>query len=287
MTQVYSLSCPVTNSIRYIGISVNSRRRYSAHICETSSYSHKSNWIKGLRNKNLKPVLGIIDEVLDEEAGFWEQHYISLFKSWGFRLTNGTNGGDTISKNFYRKEWKKASEKTKKIMSINNSGKNNRCYGLFGKNHPAFGNKWSKKEYDKKCKKVYELNSTGKIIKVYRSISECKKAIGASGGTVNRACRNQLKSYKRNFRFKEDIESYKRMLDNMKVLQYDRKGNFIKEWESALEASINLKINTSSIYKCIRNEAKTCGKCVWKRKYQDNIYEEGKNKKVKQFLTIE
>jgi hypothetical protein len=34
-----------------------------------------------------------IDLVPDTEWKFWEKHYISLFKSWGFKLENKNNGG--------------------------------------------------------------------------------------------------------------------------------------------------------------------------------------------------
>jgi hypothetical protein len=43
------------------------------------------------------PKLEIIDIVKINEWAFWEQHYISLYKSWGFNLLNSTIGGKNIS----------------------------------------------------------------------------------------------------------------------------------------------------------------------------------------------
>jgi len=43
------------------------------------------------KEKGLK--INIIDEVYTSEWQFWEKHYISLFKSWGFKLDNKNNGG--------------------------------------------------------------------------------------------------------------------------------------------------------------------------------------------------
>lgn len=62
----------------YIGktIDVNSRQ---------SQHRHSFN------NPNL--ILEVIDEVEDNEWKFWEEYYISLFKSWGFKLENKNNGG--------------------------------------------------------------------------------------------------------------------------------------------------------------------------------------------------
>ena len=48
-----------------------------------------------LRYKN-KKLLEVIDEVNSEEWKFWEKHYISLFKSWGFQLDNKNDGGGGI-----------------------------------------------------------------------------------------------------------------------------------------------------------------------------------------------
>jgi hypothetical protein len=45
------------------------------------------------REKHPDSVLEIIDEVSEEDYIFWESHYISLFKSWGFILENKNDGG--------------------------------------------------------------------------------------------------------------------------------------------------------------------------------------------------
>lgn len=44
----------------------------------------------------LKPIIEIIDEVPVSEWEFWEIYWISQFKTWGFDLTNGTEGGDCV-----------------------------------------------------------------------------------------------------------------------------------------------------------------------------------------------
>jgi len=47
------------------------------------------------------------------------------------------------------------------------------------------------------------------------------------------------------------------------VLQYDKQGNFIKEWKSQLEASKLLNINYQSINNCVKNISKTAGNFIW------------------------
>lgn len=48
------------------------------------------------------------------------------------------------------------------------------------------------------------------------------------------------------------------------ILQYDLKGNLIKEWPTAQEAKKELKIK--GITECLRNRAKTSGGYIWKYK---------------------
>ena len=92
-TFIYALCDPINSNVRYIGKSNNPKKRYRTHISEHGNY-YKLSWIKSLKRKGLKPKLIIIDEVNIKDWKFWEMHYISLYLSWGFKLTNLTNGGD-------------------------------------------------------------------------------------------------------------------------------------------------------------------------------------------------
>lgn len=51
-----------------------------------------------------------------------------------------------------------------------------------------------------------------------------------------------------------------------KIIQYDLKGNFIKEWDSMSEAQRQLNIWHESIGKCCKGEIKTSGKYIWRYK---------------------
>lgn len=50
------------------------------------------------------------------------------------------------------------------------------------------------------------------------------------------------------------------------IIQYDLEGNFIKEWESALIASIELNIDMGGVGLCCCGKIKTSGKYIWKFK---------------------
>ena len=55
------------------------------------------------------------------------------------------------------------------------------------------------------------------------------------------------------------------------VLQFDKNGNFIKEWISTQEIGRILKLHQSNIWKCCHGERKTCGGFSWKYKEKEAI----------------
>jgi group I intron endonuclease len=121
MNYIYTLSDPVTNEIKYVGKTIDIKERYRKHIenmIKRKTYLYS--WMKSLSNF---PIIEIIDEV-EEDWQFWEQYWISQLKTWGFKLTNLTKGGDG-GKDFF-------SEQTmKKLREINTGDKN----PFYGKHH--------------------------------------------------------------------------------------------------------------------------------------------------------
>ena len=55
---IYSLSDPRTGEIRYVGKTVNLKRRLYGHLYDDEK-THKSAWIKSLKRLGLKPQLDI------------------------------------------------------------------------------------------------------------------------------------------------------------------------------------------------------------------------------------
>ncbi len=96
--KIYSLSDPISNQIRYIGVTSQSlNRRFSRHLVDSKRRkTHRDCWIFGLKQKNLLPIIELIDIVDKDNWQFWERYYISQFKAWGFDLTNLTIGGEGV-----------------------------------------------------------------------------------------------------------------------------------------------------------------------------------------------
>lgn len=90
---IYELIDPITSETRYIGKTKDIKSRYSDHINDKSS-THKANWIRSLLKEDLRPIINVIDEVNKSEQNYWEKFYISLYRTWGVKLTNATDGGD-------------------------------------------------------------------------------------------------------------------------------------------------------------------------------------------------
>lgn len=87
VTYIYSLSHPITGEVRYVGKADKPKTRLYAHMNDTSQ-SKKTDWIKSITDLGLKPIVEIIDTVSKQNWTFWESHYVHLYKSWGFNLTN-------------------------------------------------------------------------------------------------------------------------------------------------------------------------------------------------------
>lgn len=121
--KIYSLNDPITNEIRYIGLT---KKKLETRLCEhisgskstKSSKTYKKNWIKSLLDKGLEPVINLIESSLTlNEVKEREIFYISLFKKT-CRLTNATEGGDGTSGYKLSEESKrKIGEKNKKSLT--------------------------------------------------------------------------------------------------------------------------------------------------------------------------
>jgi len=56
----------------------------------------KDEWINNLIDQLLFPEIFVLDVVNETDWEFWEQHYISLYESFGYDLFNITSGGKDI-----------------------------------------------------------------------------------------------------------------------------------------------------------------------------------------------
>lgn len=86
---IYSLNCPFTNQVKYVGKTQNTLvNRLSAHVAMKGLNFEKELWIKSLKEKSTKPIINLL-EITDSES--WqnrERHWINHFLSKGSILFN-------------------------------------------------------------------------------------------------------------------------------------------------------------------------------------------------------
>lgn len=212
---IYALIDPRNDQIRYIGQTNNIDRRFNKHI-QDSKFIKRPNknhsWIKSLLTLNLKPVLLEIDVVPFNDWEFWERHYISLYKSWGFKLNNHTSGGGQVIYNY---------KQTDEILS--NMSKSKKLLYSIPENNSMFGKKHSdkskKKMSDKKkgifdgknnprARNILQYDLNLNLINEWDFAKECADLYNMSRGNISSTA---------NFNMSVDIEN--RPI-NMKINEY-------------------------------------------------------------------
>jgi hypothetical protein len=92
---IYTLTDPITKSVKYVGKTKDLKCRFKKHINESKrKRTYKEKWIDSLVIKGMLPIMDILDIVNELEWSFYEMYWISQMKTWGFELTNGTSGGE-------------------------------------------------------------------------------------------------------------------------------------------------------------------------------------------------
>lgn len=87
---IYCLIDPFTNQVRYIGQTVEPEVRLKSHVwyAKNKRRHRKDMWIWSVLQKGGYPIMDLLYESEIEKVNFWEEHYIFLYKSWGFELVN-------------------------------------------------------------------------------------------------------------------------------------------------------------------------------------------------------
>ena len=229
---LYTLNCPFTNEIKYVGVSIQPKKRFNTHLSKArqSTSTRKRAWIKRLLNQNLKPVLNIISEHNRDEIHEVEKSFILECKNEGIELYNLTSGGEikkevsqstkdklrqanlgkkqtieTIQKRVEKLKGQKRTREVRKKMSENQKGNNNSMIksGVdFSKQIEAMkkaniGKKRNKsvgkKIADKLSKPIVQLDLNGNFIKEWASIIDVQRELGFKNGDISSVCRGAVR----------------------------------------------------------------------------------------------
>lgn len=185
---IYTLKCPKTNKVRYVGMTKQPKRREYQHgslVYYRDKTTHVANWCKGLFEEDLKPLFEIIDEVSESNWIAAEKFYIDLYKNvFGCDLVNHTLGGDGVTGYIF-------TEADRKKISDG-------CKGMVrpkGKDHPLYGRKIPQEVIEKRKAAGIGSWNVGRILteehkqkvadglareRVYASCLHCKKELQAA-----------------------------------------------------------------------------------------------------------
>jgi len=205
---VYILTHPITEEVRYVGYTQDLKERYWNHISRTEVKNKKNSWIKSLKNVGLNPIMTVIDEANNiEEIHNLEIYWISQFRTWGFKLTNLTLGGEGTSDRIVSNEMRQHLSKTLKEKYSKEP-------------HKLKGRKWTEeKKLQRSVErkgKIPSCSFKGKVhpnrrkvlcfkdnilYKEYNSLLEASKDLNVNVGAISNVCLNKAKSAK-GFTFK-------------------------------------------------------------------------------------
>lgn len=117
------------------------------------------------------------------------------------------------------------------------------------------------------CKKINQYTINGDYIKTWDSISEAASYFGMPNDTtIIRAIKKNYNVYGYRWKYYEgDISNIKpNITKNRTILQYDKEGNFIKEFINSKEAERETGLKAKSITTVCCGKRKTSGGYIWK-----------------------
>lgn len=91
--RIYTMRCPVSNEIIYVGSTILSLRlRFGNHMSECKKGESKIH--KHIRDTGIVPVVELVEEVhvsRESELRVIESYWIDQFRQWGFGIKNSMN----------------------------------------------------------------------------------------------------------------------------------------------------------------------------------------------------
>lgn len=130
MYHIYELIDPRTTTAVYIGITRNTKDRYSAHMSCADRNEHKNAWIQGLKSEKLRPTMRVIDTAVDRaEAEKKEARLIKDYIERGTILVNIKHVTKKRSETVTTKRTtKRRSETVKRIAPCINDERERECF---------------------------------------------------------------------------------------------------------------------------------------------------------------
>jgi hypothetical protein len=124
---------------------------------------------------------------------------------------------------------------------------------------------------------VYKYDLEGNFLKEYKSANDASKKLKINCASICACCLKRPKYYSANgfiWRYQSDVKSKRKLpkkdieipTNELKVYQYDLKGNYLAEYKSISIAARKNNIKINALNMCINGTSKTSGGFIWKLK---------------------
>ena len=206
---IYKLIDPITNDIRYIGLTFNTlKQRLKSHLSDPGG-THKGNWIRKIKRNNLRPIIDAIEDNIPtlEMASEKEIFYIKKFTDEGHRLTNSSTGGHNTTMSLETRIKMSESAKNRKIKFTHSEETKKKMSHLskkrFSKKSQRDLLSISNKRYEdskteeqkindiliQKCKPIVQYDKDMNRIDEYYSSRDAERKTGIGRSNIVKCCK--------------------------------------------------------------------------------------------------
>ncbi len=219
----------------YIGIGSDSEGKY---IRAHASWGHNKIW-ENIVNKTEYKVDIMLDDISYDEACEKEKFFIKYYGRKIYNngpLCNITDGGDGVVG-------------YKRSAQLNEDA-------LWYKAIP-----------------IHQYDLEGNYIRSWRSIKEASRELGISNTSITMVLKGRKNMAKKFMFTYEKVDKLPKCSSPKfkPVYQYSKEGQFIKKWDSTMEAEIFT--GKIGVYSCLIGKTKTCGGFRWSKQFKNNLDE--------------
>lgn len=192
--KIYTLNDPKTNIIRYVGQTCYSLEdRLKRHL-RAKDKSHRTNWIKSLKNLNLKPNIILIEENLTkEECNLLEKYYIKTFRELGVNLVNMTDGGEGSQGFRHSEQSKQLLSKLRRESNTEEHKNYLRLCGIKQWENATEEELLNNKLNQPNRKTILQCDMNGNIIKEFISLREVQRKLGYFRANISPCLKGKTK----------------------------------------------------------------------------------------------
>lgn len=290
---IYKYENLITHQV-YIGQTINLAERYNKHKKNMKDLTHTEDFYVGLREYGFEnfsyEILEEFEEFNQELLNELECYYIDKYNSMspnGYNMVPGGSNGSGLAKGKPVYQFDLFGNFIQDFCSAHEAARQTgidfssicSCCRKEKLNTKNF--QWSYERNDENIadihhkavyreRRVLQYDKDGNLIQIYSTLSEAATISGVAKSMISNVCKGIGKTGGGFVWRYEDIENPKAYItpktNKKKIVQYDKDGNYITEYESLAMAAQKTGINLGNISQVCAKKRKTAGGYIWKYK---------------------